>query len=71
MLEAVNGFDRLKESVNSKLKKIERKVERIKKKLYTLEKIRIGTSVASPHVPTHLHMYALGGIDVASFFSQV
>ena len=56
MLEAGNGFDRLKEIIKSNTKKVDRKVKSVNKKLPTLENLRIGTSVASPLVPTYLNM---------------
>ena len=67
MLETGNVFDILKGSLNYNLKKLDRKVRRISKKLSTLENDRIGPSVVSPPGPPYFHMQALGGIDVADF----
>ena len=71
MLESGNFFGRLKGSLKCNLKKVERKVGRFNKKIFTLENSRIGPSVVSSPGPTYFHMQALGGIDVAAFFSQV
>ena len=71
MLEAGNGFDILKGSLKSNLKKLYRKVESVNKKLSTLENSKIGPSVVFPPVLPSLNMQALGGIDVADLFYQV
>ena len=69
MLEAGNVFEILDESIKYKMKKLERKVERVNKKLSTLEKKRLGNSVVSPPVPNYYHIQELGGIDVAALLS--
>ena len=46
-------------------------MDRINKKISTLENERTVPSVASPTVPHSIHMHALGGIYVAVLFYQV
>ena len=45
-------------------------MECINENLSTLKNARIGPHVASPPVPTYLHLHTLGGIGVAALFSQ-